>query len=199
MKKILLGLAGLLIFGVLAGYGIGWYIQQNKEPLKRIPIVAKEALPPRAVQLYFAAEQGGFLVPEMRQIPGCDDDRACIGSLLAELSRGPQQQALPVLPAATRVLSLEVENDLVRIDFSRQLVDHHPGGSLAELLTVYSLANSLAENFSYLRQVQILVDGKSQQTLKGHVRIDQPVYADFNFSRPPRRGAETQNKQDLQQ
>ena len=74
--------------------------------------------------------------------------------------------------------------------FSRQLVDLHPGGSLTELLTVYSLANSLNENFPYLRQLQILVDGQIRQTLKGHVRIDQPVYANFSFGQPPELGGE---------
>jgi hypothetical protein len=185
MKKLLLSLAGLLVFGILAGYGIGWYVQQGKQPVKRLPIVVEAELPPRAVQLYFADPQGTYLQPELRQIPGCDEDRTCIGSLLQELIGGPRQGGLPVLPQAMRVLGIELENDLVRINFSRQLLDHHPGGSLSELLTVYSLVNSLAENFSYLRQLQILVDGGILPTLKGHVRIDQPIYADFRFSRPP--------------
>jgi hypothetical protein len=139
----------------------------------------------------------------MRQIPGCDEDRDCVGSLLQELISGSQQGGLPVLPESLRVLGIELENDLVRINFSRQLVDYHPGGSLSELLTVYSIVNSLVENFSYLRQLQILIDGQSQQTLKGHVRIDQPVYADFSFSHPPLPGpeivdeTETQEGQDL--
>ena len=78
-----------------------------------------------------------------------------------------------------------MENDLARVDFSRQLVDYHPGGSLSELLSIYSIANSLNENFPYIRQVQILVEGELRQTLKGHARIDQPVYADFSYSQPP--------------
>lgn len=185
MKNILLILVGLLAIGILAGYGIGWFVQQDKKPAKRIPIVVEADLPPRSVQLYFADPLGHYLIPEMRQIPGCDDDRDCIAAMLQELTGASQQGGLPVLPELTKVLGIEVENDLVRINFSRQLVDYHPGGSLSELLTVYSLVNGLADNFPYLRQLQILVDGKIEQTLKGHVRIDQPVYADFSFSRPP--------------
>lgn len=185
MKKLLLGLAGLLVVAILAGYGIGWYLQRGERAVARLPIIVESALPQRAVQLYFADPQGTYLLPELREIPGCDDDRDCIGSLLQELISGPQQGGLPVLPASARVLGIELENDLVQVNFSRQLVDLHPGGSLSELLTVYGLANSLAENFSYLRQLQILIDGQPQATLKGHVRIDQPVYADFSYSRPP--------------
>lgn len=185
MKKILLGVLGLLLAGILIGYGAGWYLQQAQPLTERIPIVVEEMLPEREVQLYFIQADGRSLVPETQEIPGCEDDRDCIRSLLEVLRGGSQEGHLAVLPKATGILDIELENDLVRINFSRHLVDLHPGGSLSELLTVYSLTNSLSENFSYLRQVQILVDGQVQQTLKGHVRIDQPVYADFSYSRNP--------------
>lgn len=188
MKKILLGLFGLLLIGVLVGYAVGWFLQQAQPATERIPIVVDEVLAEREVQLYFGAPQGNFLIPEARLIAGCDDDRDCVRSMLEAIRAGSQQELLPVLPEETGILEIELENDLVRINFSRHLSDFHPGGSLSELLTVYSLANSLSENFPYLRQVQILIDGQVQQTLKGHVRIDQPVYADFSYTRPPSAG-----------
>ncbi|SHJ11785.1 Sporulation and spore germination [Malonomonas rubra DSM 5091] len=185
MKKILLILAGLLVVGIVAGYGIGWLLQQQQQQSsERIPIVIEPELTPREVQLYFAGPEGDHLQPEARMIKGCEDDRDCIRSLLEELRRGPELELLPVIPSQTGILDIELENDLVRLNFSKQFSDFHPSGSLSELLTVYSLANSLSENFPYLRQVQILIDGQVQQTLKGHVRIDQPVYADFSYSNP---------------
>ena len=189
MKKILLILCALLLAGVLIGYGIGWLLQQRQQTsTERIPIVVEEALPEREVQLYFIEPEGRYLLPEAQLITGCEDDRDCVRSLLEALRSGSQQELLPVLPAQTGILEIEFENDLVRVNFSKHLSDYHPGGSLSELLTVYSLANSLSENFPYLRQLQILIDGKLQQTLKGHVRIDQPVYADFSYSHPPQTG-----------
>lgn len=188
MKKILLGLLGVLLAGVLIGYLVGWFLQQAQPPAERIPIVVEEELPEREVQLYFSDPQGRFLVAEARLIAGCDDDRDCIRSMLEAIRAGSQQQLLPVLPAETGILEIELENDLVRVDFSRHLSDFHPGGSLSELLTVYSLANSLSENFPYLRQLQLTIEGQTQQTLKGHVRIDQPVYADFGYTRAPTPG-----------
>lgn len=185
MKKILLGLIGLLVIGITAGAGIGWYLQHSEPTTERIPIVIEPELPPREIQIYFADPQGNFLVPELRQIAGCDADQDCIRAMINALRSGSQQGNLPVLPNTAKLLEVELENDLVRLNFSRQLVDHHPGGTLSELLTVYSLSNSLVENFSYLRQMQILVEGKTLQTLKGHVRIDQPVFADFSYLHPP--------------
>jgi spore germination protein GerM len=185
MKKTLLVLFGLLLLGILAGYGVSWFTQQEQKTAQRVPIVVNEELPEREVQLYFADQKGAYLMPEARQIAGCDDDRDCIRSLLEALRNGSQQDLSPIMPKQTGILEIRLENDLALINFSRQLSDFHPGGSLSELLTVYSLANSLSENFPYLRQLQILIDGKIQRTLKGHVRIDQPVYADFSFSHPP--------------
>lgn len=189
MKKSLLGLLGLIIVGVLIGYGVGWYFHQSQEVGEEVRVVIADQLPDREIQLYFADPTGSFLVAEAYEIPGCDDDRDCILSLLNGLIAGSQQGNLPVLPKETKVLDIEVENDLARINFSRQLVDLHPGGSLVELLSIYSLANSVNENFPYVRQLQILIEGEVRQTLKGHARIDQPIYANFNFSKPPLSGA----------
>ena len=185
MKKVILGLLGILLVGVLAGYGIGWFLQQPQQDVEDIRIAVQEEIPMRGVQLYFTAAEGTYLVPETREIPICDDDGLCIRNLLSGLITGSQLGNVAILPKETKILGVEIENDLVRVNFSHQLVDFHPGGSLPELLTVYGLINTLNENFSYIRQLQILVDGEIRQTLKGHVRIDQPIYADYSFNQPP--------------
>ncbi len=188
MKKPLLGLLGLIVVGLLVGYGVGWYFQQSQEVGEEVRVVIADQLPDREIQLYFADPTESFLVAEAYVIPGCDADQDCILSLLNGLIAGSQQGNLPVLPKETKVLDVEVENDLARVNFSRQLADLHPGGSLVELLSIYSLANSLNENFPYIRQLQIVIEGEVRQTLKGHARIDQPIYANFNFSKPPLSG-----------
>ena len=186
MKNITFWLLGVLLIGVLAGYSIGWLLQPSRQEAEEIRVAIPEEVPQREVQLYFAAPEGTFLLPENREVPICDDDSRCIQNLLKELISGSQQGGGAVVPKETQILGVEVENDLVRANFSHQLIDLHPGGSLSELLTVYSMINTLNENFPYVRQLQILVDGEVRQTLKGHVRIDQPVYADYSFNQPPR-------------
>lgn len=203
MNKVLIGLLLLLVTGVLLGYGVSWYFQQDQSATEEVRVVIAKEVPMREVQLYFTAPEGTFLVSESRDIPMCDEDRDCINSLLVSLINGSQLGNSAVLPKETKVLGIEVENDLVRVDFSRQLVDFHPGGSLSELLSIYSIANSLSESFPYVRQVQLLVEGEVRQTLKGHVRIDQPIYANFSYNKPPLTvtlpgsGEENSNPQDL--
>ena len=188
MKKLLLSLFGVLFVGILLGYGVSWFFQQTQDSTEEVRVVIAEEVPVREVLLYFVEPQGAFLVPEVYEIPVCDEDRDCIYSLFAGLIQGSRQGNLPVLPLETKILTVAVENDLVRVDFSKHLVDFYPGGSLTELLSIYSLANSLNENFPYVRQLQILIEGEVRQTLKGHARIDQPIYADFSFSEPPLSG-----------
>ena len=182
---MLLSLFGVLLVGLLLGYGTSWYYQQGQNTSKEVRVVITQDVPLRELQLYFTEPGGTFLVPESYEIPACDEDNGCIHGLLSGLIKGSQHENLAVLPKETKILAVDVENDLIRVNFSRHLVDFHPGGSLTELLSIYSLANSLKENFPYLRQLQILIEGEVRQTLKGHARIDQPIYADFSFSEPP--------------
>ncbi len=184
MKKIFLGLALVLGVGILLGYGIGWFFQQGQDEVAQMPEFIEEALPPREVTLYFSEPEGRYLIRETAVISDCEDDRDCVRTLLEQLIAGPQGDNVRVLPETTLIRGVELENDLVRIDFSRHLVDHHPGGSLTEMLTIHSMINSLSESFPYLRQMQILVEGDMRQTLKGHVRIDYPVYADYALTQP---------------
>lgn len=188
MKKLLSGLSGVLLIGILIGYGASWFLQQDQETEEEVRVVIPEKIPMREIQLYFVEPGGTFLVPESYEIPACDDESDCIHNLLLGLINGSSENNLSVLPKETQVLSVDVENDLVRVNFSRHLADFHPGGSLTELLSIYSLADSLNENFPYLRQLQILIEGEVHQTLKGHARIDQPIYADFSFTEPPLTG-----------
>ena len=183
MKKLILGLMVILAVGLALGYFFGWYLRPQEPVSEEVRVVIPEQYPEREIQLYFPDPQDGLLVEETAIIAGCAEDVGCIRSLVAALNAGSRQGNLPVLPEKARLLDVEIENDLVRLDFSKELVDLHPGGSLSELQTLYALSNSLSASFPYLRQVQILIDGKTRQTLKGHARIDQPVYADFQYNK----------------
>lgn len=130
MKKIFLGLALVLGAGILLGYGVGWFFQQGYDEVAPLPAFVEQELPPREVTLYFTEPGGRYLSRETDVISGCEDDRDCVRALLDKLIAGPQGDLVRVVPATTRVRGVELENDLVRIDFSRHLVDHHPGGSL---------------------------------------------------------------------
>ena len=61
------------------------------------------------------------------------------------------------------------------VDLSRDVVSAHPGGTLGELLTVYTIVNALTENLPVVTAVQVLVDGKEMETLSGHIDLRRPL------------------------
>jgi spore germination protein GerM len=63
---------------------------------------------------------------------------------------------------------------LAFVDLSQELISNHPGGTCAEELTVYSLANTLVANFPAVKGVQILVEGREIQSLAGHLDLSKP-------------------------
>ena len=61
------------------------------------------------------------------------------------------------------------------VDLSGDVTSKHPGGSLNEIFTVYSIVNALTVNLPAVTRVQILVDGKEVDTLEGHVDLRNPL------------------------
>lgn len=173
-----------------------WLIWPSTKKDEHSTLSQQVVLEPRDVVLYFTDVEGLSLVSEERRIDGCNDERQCIAQTIEALAEGSQLLS-PVIPQRTRVLNVDVDGDLARIRFSRELADMHPGGSLSELLTVYGLTNTLAVNFPYLRQLQIEIDGRAEKTLKGHVDISRPIKAEFRYNHDSSRRAQEGSQGEL--
>lgn len=180
----------VLLLAIAAAAALAWWALRPgpaTPPRQALPVAAV-APPPREVSLYFAAPDGTRLEAETRELDNCPDETRCQLATVQALIDGPATGLVPVLPPQTQLHGVTVGDDgLARIDFNPELVSGHPGGSMTELLTVYALADTLAANFPYIRQVRLLVDGRPLETLKGHVDLRRPVTADFNYTRDPGR------------
>jgi spore germination protein GerM len=67
------------------------------------------------------------------------------------------------------------------VDFSREIMTAHPGGTQNELLTIYTIVNALTVNLPAVTSVQVLVDGKEVDTLAGHIDLRQPLAKNLNW------------------
>ena len=65
------------------------------------------------------------------------------------------------------------------MDLSAAVRENHPGGVDTELLTVYSIVNSLVLNIPEIRAVKILINGNESMTLAGHIDLQKPVSANM--------------------
>jgi germination protein M len=126
--------------------------------------------------LYFANESGEKLVKEERSIETAKGDISVI--ILEELIKGPLTPGLNrTVPAGVKVLGVSVNNGIAAVDFSEEIRTRHWGGSTGEILTVYSIVNTLTE-LPEIEQVRFLIEGEEIETLTGHLDLSQPVYPD---------------------
>lgn len=175
-KPSLLFPALILFLLILGGLVVREYLRGTSEPA--VTAVAPPPLQRATVTLYFASTAGDRLLAETRELEHCPAEAPCLTELLQALIQGSAAGLVPVLPPQTVLRSVAADGETVTVDFSRELVDNHPGGSLSELLTVAALANTIEKNYPQLRQVRILVEGATLETLKGHVSLREPIVAD---------------------
>lgn len=127
--------------------------------------------------LYYVGDDGASLVGVAREVAfgGTPAEQARV-ILAAQLAPAPDAvSAIP--PGVTlRNVYLTPRGDAY-VDLSHDIITGHPGGSLNEALTVYTIVNALTQNIKEITGVQILVDGKQIDTLAGHIDLRQPLAA----------------------
>jgi hypothetical protein len=128
----------------------------------------------QAVVLYFSEGNERFLVPEKRFIPKEEKASAQGRELVKALIDGSKTGLVNTFPEKVDVQHIRIENETAYVDFSKNLIKNHPGGSASEMATIFSLTNSLAENLPEIKKVKILVGGKEIPSIKGHIDTRQP-------------------------
>lgn len=130
----------------------------------------------REVLLYFSDVDGEYLVGERREIIEKDEVKEEAKETLNELIKGPKEKLIQTIPLGTKLIELQIgEEGVAKVDFNKALTSEHPGGSSAEMLTIYSIANSLILNFPQIKWVQILIEGKPAESIAGHLSIKEPL------------------------
>jgi len=151
---------------------------------EKIPsyLIPKKISKPEAktINLYFSNEEGLALKAEKREIAK--------GNLIKEIKegidsliKGPKLNLTPTIPEGTRVLGVDVKDGIAFLNFSKEISENHPGGSSAEIQTVYSIVNTVTLNFPEIKKVQLLIEGKRAKVLAGHIDISFPLGPDKGF------------------
>jgi len=135
-----------------------------------------------SVRLYFEAPDREGLLPEEREVAYSADLARQLRTVVEELAKGSTSGLLPTLPAGTRVLEVFVQaRGVAWVDLSSEAASGFPGGSKAELLTVYSVVNTIVTNFPAVSRVQIVVNDQPVTSLGGHVDISRPLPPDMTL------------------
>jgi spore germination protein GerM len=168
-----------LVILFLLGFGLFIFSTLRHDILKNFkPGEVKPGGPEKrkSVVLYFSDGEGELLVGEKRALSQGGSLQEEAKETVVELIHGPKGKLIPTLPSKTKLIALQVDDQgLAKVNFSRALTQDHPGGSSAEIMTVYSVVNSLALNFPEIKRVQILVEGKEIETITGHLSLNRPT------------------------
>jgi Sporulation and spore germination len=176
------GVVALALIGrVIAG------MMTSKEPAAT-PAPAAAAAPAETAHitatLYYASSDGASLVPVRRDVPLASGVVEQGRQILLTAIKDAPQPYVKVIPEGTTLRAFYVtDRGDAFVDFGPEIVRAHPGGSLNELLTVYSIVNSVTANLPAVQRVQLLVDGKEIDAIAGHVDIRRPLTRDMSLVR----------------
>ncbi|MBI2400690.1 MAG: GerMN domain-containing protein [Deltaproteobacteria bacterium] len=132
----------------------------------------------RDINVFFSDEDGLYLKAEKRTIEKGELSTEAKEALEALVS-GPSNAKLgKTLPTGTKLVALKIEGATAVVDLSPEVIKNHEGGSSGELQTIYSVVDTLSLNFPEIKDVQILVGGKKEETIAGHIDISQPLGPD---------------------
>ncbi|MDY6844356.1 MAG: GerMN domain-containing protein [Thermodesulfobacteriota bacterium] len=133
-------------------------------------------VPYKSLNLYFSDIKSEYLVKENRKVVGYGEELdEKVEILVRELIVGPKTELVPTIPSNTRIRGVKVKDGTAYIDFTSEFVKNHPGGSNAEIFTIYSIVDSLILNFPEIKRVQILTNGRAIETIAGHINLSKPI------------------------
>lgn len=130
--------------------------------------ISTEPLDEVMVKLYFANSESTGLEVEQRKIV-VNPNQELGRYVVEELIKGPLSDSLKkTVPPETKVLDIKVVDKVCYVDFSSDFILKHSGGTSQELLTIYSIVNSLT-SLDGIEKVQFLIDGEKQTSFKGTI------------------------------
>ncbi len=140
----------------------------------------------RIAEIYFSDPQERFLVAEKRYIYKEEDAAEQAKEVVKAILAGSKAGNVNTFPANVALRDVKLDKEgVAQVSFNANLTKLHPGGSTAEMTTIYSLTNTLTANIPDIKAVKILVDGKELPSIKGHIstaapfRPDRDLYAPF--------------------
>lgn len=123
------------------------------------------------ISLYFADKDARGLQLEKRTV--ARNDKEPVEKIaIAELMRGSLSDGQKLIPSEAKLISTEVKDGVCFVNFSKEFSEKRTAGSSAELLTIYSVVNTLTE-LENINKVQFLIEGQKIDSY-GNMVFDEP-------------------------
>jgi len=129
------------------------------------------------VTLFFPTWEG-FLKPQEQEIEKTANKREKAETILEKLKNPPSGAESP-FPIGGEVRKVFITGKMAVIDL--QFPSEGMGAS-QELLTIYSIVNSIIFNIEGIEEVKIVIGGIERETLYGHISLKYPFYMDLSYA-----------------
>ena len=152
-----------------------------RRPAAMAPAAAAPAVPTPPgrrikARLFYVAEDGTRLTSVERDVAyGESADEQAREIIAAQITPVVEPLVSAIPPGTTLRAVFITKSGDAYVDLSREARAAHPGGTVDELLTIYTIVNALTVNLPAVTAVQVLVDGKEVETLSGHVDLRRPL------------------------
>ncbi len=133
--------------------------------------------------LYFPGE-GDLLFPESQELPTSLDPADRVSTLVTSLLAGPRTEHLSApLPAEIQIRKVYwIDGRIAYLDLESPDGTPPPvSGSTREMLTVYSLVNTVLLNVPEIEGLVLLWNGRQLRTFAGHVDTMRPLSAKLDL------------------
>ena len=128
------------------------------------------------IKLYFSDLKAEHLIAEAREITVSQKETMEM-RIIKELIKGPVNPNLTkTIPQETKILSVETKEGICFVNLSQEFKTRHSGGSAGEIMTIYSIVNSLTE-LENVDKVQFLVEGQKLEVFI-HMIFNEPFARD---------------------
>jgi hypothetical protein len=183
-RRTLVNVAVAVVVLILAAWGLTIALERimggpNRPPATATTPAGGVAAPVRHITatLFYGSADGQFLVAVQREVPfgegAIEQGRQIV---LAQLQQAAPTSLVSAIPQGTTLRRFYVsDRGDAFVDLGPEVTANHPGGSVAELFTVYAIVNAVTANLPAISRVQILVDGKEVDTLAGHIDLRRPL------------------------
>ena len=173
------------VFAVVVASAVGWLIARGMpygaNPASHPVAASAPAVPAPTgrkikARLFYVAEDGIQLTSVERDVAYGEGPEEQAREIIAAQIAPVLEPLVSAIPAGTTLRAVFItKTGDAYVDLSGEARTAHPGGTVDELLTVYTIVNARTVNLPAVTAVQVLVDGKEVDTLSGHVDLRRPL------------------------
>ena len=132
-----------------------------------------------AVELYFVDSELMMLIPSTFYLPDVSREKAA-KKVVSELINGrdSNDKIMRIMPKIKGGITVKVKNDTAYVDLSNEFVQAHTDNPHKEILTVYSIVDSLT-SIDGIKKVRFTIAGKEQAKFKGNIDMREVFFPDY--------------------